>query len=231
MSPPCFPTFGFPSCKEALGSGLSHCPLPGPPHLPFTVPSPTVFPGPVSCPDSTRLAQLHVVGQSAPTFPPHAVLLHTSCSLLPKPSFAVGWMMGAPLHHLSLETPTTQADGLSSSHPTDNHPFFALPIPHLTAPASTAFCFQSSCSAIPSHSSGCQAIAPFPNRPSTSLQLVVSSASQPHLLFPRFLVLSFEFHPFSIQIRGFSPPGFPEGKREVAGSTGQRKALRDSNSA
>lgn len=117
LSLPCFPTFGFPSCKEALGSGLSHCPLPGPPHLPFTVPSPTVFPGPVSCPDSTRLAQLHVVGQSAPTFPPHAVLLHTSCSLLPKPSFAVGWMMGAPLHHLSLETPTTQADGLSSSHP------------------------------------------------------------------------------------------------------------------
>lgn len=143
--------------------------------------------------------------------------------------------MGAPLHHLSLETPTTQTDGLSSSipspHPTDNHPSFALPIPHLTAPASTAFCFQSSCSAVPSHSSSFQAIAPFPNRPSISLQLVVSSASQPHLLFPRFLVLSLEFNPFSIQIRGFSPPGFPEGKREVAGSTGQRKALRDSNSA
>lgn len=35
-----------------------------------------------------------------------------------KPSFAAGWItMGAPRHHLSLETPITQAHGLSSSHP------------------------------------------------------------------------------------------------------------------
>lgn len=34
-----------------------------------------------------------------------------------KPSFAVGWMMGIPFHHLSIQTPTTHADGLSSSHP------------------------------------------------------------------------------------------------------------------
>lgn len=147
-----------------------------------------------------RLSCVSLAGQSQPSHhmpspSTQAVPCHQS-----KPSWAVGrWQLPSiPSPHLSPEYPTPQANSLSAAclphvppaHPTGDHPSSSLPIPHVTALASLAFCSQFPHSASPSHSGSFQAIAPCSTSPGVSLQPSASSASQSYLLFPRFLVPS-----------------------------------------
>lgn len=92
----------FKSTSLVLPCFSSHC-IPRSRMLPKTVP------GCLSCKS--------LASQPQPSH--HMLSCSTQAALYCqyKPSFAVGWMMGIPFHHLSLATPTTQADGLSSSHP------------------------------------------------------------------------------------------------------------------
>ena len=169
-----------------------------------------------------RLSCVTLASQSQPS---HHVL-SPSTRAVPchqsKPSWAVGqWQLPSiPSPRLSPESPTPQANGLRTAclppipcaHPAADHAS-ALPIPHLAASASSAFCSQFPCSASPGHFSSSQAITPCPTSPGISLQLLVSPASQSLLLFPRFLVLSLGVSFLHYSNQGLSSTRLPRSQK------------------
>lgn len=230
--PPCSPCLlqAFPllasllqACHTVLSSGLGHCPLPGPPHLPFPVSSPP--PAPAQSPPQTVPVWLSCISLASQSQPSHHMLS-------PSTQAAPCHQYQAFLDSRSVAAPLQPQSPSVTRIPQSPGKWFecCLPPPRSPCPPrcpSPLFCSSHSPSHCPSqphlllpiplfspsHSSSSQAITLCPASPVFSLQLLVSTVSQSHLLFPRFLVLSLRVSPLPYSNQGLSSTGLPRSQK------------------